>query len=126
MGNDDNNKKGSNKIGGIESSKKTQEVKKAESITHVESIKATSGVGSVQGTGGIIANRKSTRIMSAQEREQLLRLVDDEADKLFKSGAIAGSNKELITKAVKMAVDSSIVLDTDVGADQSKNSDDGN
>ena len=114
MGNNDENKRGSDKIGGIESSKKSQEIKKTENVANVESVKAASGVGSVQGAGGIDQRRKATRIMSAQEREQLLRLVDDEAEKLFKSGAIANANKELITKAVKMAVDSSIVLDSDL------------
>lgn len=114
MGNNEENNRGSKKIGGVESSKKAQEIRKTESIANVDSVKAATGVGSVQGSGGINSNRKATRTMSALEREQLLRLVDDEADKLFKSGAIAGANKELITKAVKMAVDSSIVLESDL------------
>lgn len=114
MGNNDDKKRTSDKIGGIESSKKAQEIQKATGIGQIESIKAATGVGSVQGTGGIDSRRKATRIMSAQEREHLLKLVDDEAEKLLKSGAIPKANKELITKAVKMAVDSSIVLDTDL------------
>ena len=114
MGNNEDNKRGSSKVGGIESSKKLQEVKKTEGVASVESIKATSGIGSVSSAGGIDARRKATRVMSAAEREQLLRMVDDEAEKLFKSGALPSGNKELITQAVKMAVDSSIVLEGDV------------
>ena len=120
MGNNDEKNRSSDKIGGIESSKKAHEVKKADNVAQVKSVKAASGVGSIQGTGGIENKRKATRIMSAQEREQLLRLVDDEAEKLFKSGAMPGANKELITKAVKMAVDSSIVLESDVEENSAK------
>ena len=118
--NNDDNKKTSGKIGGIDSSKKTQEVQKAENVAQVQSVKAASAVGSVQGAGGIDQRRKATRVMSAQEREHLLRMVDDEAEKLFKSGAMPNANKELITRAVKMAVDSSIVLEGDLEVSEEK------
>lgn len=118
----ENKKSISGKIGGIDSSKKTQEVQKAANVAQVQSVKATSGVSSVRGAGGIDQRRKATRVMSAQEREQLLRMVDDEAEKLFKSGVIPNANKEMITKAVKMAVDSSIVLENDVEKTEEKSS----
>lgn len=104
----------SKKIGGIESSSKTKSVEKTDNISEVDAVKAASGVAGLSAAGGIGQKRKATKIMSAQEREELLKLIDEEADKLFKSGLVPNSKKELISTAVRMAVDSSIVLDEDL------------
>ena len=104
----------SKKISGVESSSKAKSVEKTQNIAEVSAVKAASGVGALKGATGISANRRATRLMTAQEREQLLKMVDDEAEKLMKAGSVPSSQKELIAKAVKMAVDSSIILKEDV------------
>lgn len=116
MTSDNNNSGGDNskKIGSVESSSRAKSIEKTQNIAEVDAVKATSGISGLQGTGGIGQKRKATRIMSAQEREQLLKMIDEEAEKLFKSGAMPNSKKELISTAVKMAVDTSIILEEDL------------
>ncbi len=104
----------SKKIGGVESSSRAKSVEKTQNVSEVDAVRATSGIGGLQGTSGIGQKRKATRIMSAEEREQLLKMIDEEAEKLFKSGMVPNAKKELISTAVRMAVDSSIVLDKDL------------
>jgi hypothetical protein len=102
------------KIGGIDSSTKAKAVEKTQTVSKVDAVQAATGVEGLQAAGGIGNKRKATRIMSAQEREELLKMIDEEAEKLFKSGAVPSSKRDLISTAVKMAVDTSIVLDEDV------------
>lgn len=48
--------------------------------------------------------KKLTRPMTSDERAQLLSMVDEEADKLLKSGVITRERKETLTQAVKMTI----------------------
>lgn len=109
---------GDKKIGGISSTssthgiQSTELVKGTQSVSEVKGVAATSGVGAVQAAGAI-GKRRPTRIMSIEERQQLLQTINEEAEKMFSSGILPASKKEIITKAVKMAVDSGLLPEED-------------
>ncbi len=109
---------GNKKLGGVKQASLTQGVQRTDAVNEAESVKgiksvtATSGVGSVKGAGGIGKNRP-TRIMTLEEREALLKTINEEADRLFDSGVLPKGKKEIITKAVKMAVDAGLLANED-------------
>lgn len=103
------------KIGAIKGTGSASNVEGAESVGSVSGIKPASAVGSVKGTGAI-GKRRPTRIMSAAERDNLFRMINEEADKLFADSSISEEKKQLLKSAVKMAVDSGIV--TEEGKDE--------
>ena len=94
------------KIGGIESTDKASEVAGTSAVGEIQTIKPTGAVSGVGKAGGI-GRRGPTRIMSMQERQELLRLIDEEAEKMFGPGANP-EKKQAVVNAVKMAVDSGI------------------
>ena len=93
-------------VGGVKSADIASEVKGAGAVGGVQKVKPTSGVGSVQGAGKI-GKRGPTRIMTLAEREELLRMVDQEAEKMF-GDSIPAERRKAVVDAVKMAVDSGI------------------
>ena len=69
------------KIRKISGTQMTPEVKKTEAVGQVGRVK---GVSSVKGAGGPSGiRRQGTRMMTLEEREELFRLVAEEAEKLF-------------------------------------------
>ena len=103
-------KNGNKKISSVTSPTRTKSVEGTEGVAGVSGIRATSGIGGVGGIGGI-GRRRATRLMTAAEREQLFNLINEEADKLASEGIIPKGQKDAVSKAVKMAVDSGIVDD---------------
>ena len=96
------------KIKGIGATTRASEVEK---LKEVDRVKAAGAVSGVKGASGI-ASRRATTIMTAAEREKFFRMIEEEADKLAESGAIPKRDKAVVSKAVKMAIDSG-VLDED-------------
>jgi hypothetical protein len=105
---DDNKKIGDKKIGRVDLTKQSADVDKTGAVGTVDSIKSTAGVGAVGSTSSI-NKRKGTRVMSIAEREQIFDMINEEADKLFGSGSPLASQKDVLKKAVKMAVDSGLI-----------------
>jgi hypothetical protein len=103
---------GDKKLGGVTSTTEASGIQKTEGIGEVKSIQATTGVGGV-GKAGAVGKRRSTRVMSLAEREALMNMIGEEAEKMFADGTLSASNKELVTNAVKMAVDAGLVPDED-------------
>ena len=101
------------KIGAISGTKSSENVKAPDSVTSVEQIAATQSVGLIKAVG-LGQKRRSTRIMSAAEREQLFKMINEEADKLFKNSGISEEKRGILADAVKMAVDSGIIDETQV------------
>ncbi len=97
------------KIGGVDPTARTKEVAETEAVKGVQSIKPAT---QVAGVGGVnrVGKRGPTRIMSSAEREQLFKMIEEEADKLFGQSG----NVEEVKQAVKMAVDVGLV-DEDEG-----------
>lgn len=98
------------KIGAVKGTGSTTNVQGPDSVGVVGGIKPTSSVGAVKGTGAV-GKRRATRIMSPAERENLMRLISEEADKMFEGSAMSPEKKEVLKSAVKMAVDAGIVTD---------------
>lgn len=101
-------KKDDKKIGEVKSATETRKVESTEAISEVTKVKPTSGVTGVSRAYRVGKNRP-TRIMTAAEREYLFSVIDEEANKLFGSGVLPKEKKEVVQKAVKMAVDAGLL-----------------
>ena len=98
------------KIGAVKGPSSTTTVQGADEVGSVGGVKATAGVGGVKGAGAI-GKRRPTRGMSMEERDNLFRLIDEEADKLFADSAISEEKKQVLKSAVRMAVDSGLAAE---------------
>ena len=110
MSDDKKNKIGDKKIGRVDVTKQTADIEKTGAVDQVSSVKGASSIGSVGRAGGI-SKRGGTRTMTLAEREQLFSIINEEADKLFSDGSPLAGQKNMLKKAVEMAVDSGLVDD---------------
>lgn len=101
---------GDKKLSGVKQTTQATQVAGAEAVTSVTSVKPASSIGSIKGPGAIGGRRRPTRLMTIEERQQLLQMVSEEADKMFNSGLLPAEKKEIVTKAVKMTVDAGILM----------------
>ena len=105
-----------NKLGGVKSTTLTtgvlgpDSIHSTESVSGVKSVAPASSVGGVQGAASI-GKRRPTRAMTIEERQQLLAAINEEAEKMFSSGVLPASKKDVITQAVKMAVNAGLIED---------------
>jgi hypothetical protein len=97
---------GDKKISGVKAATKASSLQETGSVSNVQSVKRTAGVGGVQATGGV-AKRGATRAMTYAERQEFLRLIDEEADKMAAAGILPASKKEILKSAVRMTVQAS-------------------
>ena len=104
---------GDKKVTGVKSTKETSGVEGTEAVSGVADIKATAGVGGVRRTGTV--GVRTTRTMTLAEREELLKLVNEEADKLFADGALPQSRRKAVESAVKMAIDAGLLPEDESG-----------
>ncbi len=78
-------------------------------------IEGTQKVGTVQqvdptsGKAGVARARRPTRPMTAEEREHLFKLLNEEADKIFGKDGLPESSRAKVEGAVRMALDASVV-----------------
>lgn len=108
---------GDGKIGGIKSAavkptETTKEVAQTESVSEVgevSGVRATSAVGGTKGATGAGGRRRPTRTMTLEEREQLFKMVNEEAEKIFGQTGMSDSRKRSVTEAVKMAIDAGLM-----------------
>ena len=98
---------GDKKLGGIKGATEAQGIDSTKAIGNIGAVKPTTGVGGVKGAGAI-GKRRTTRIMTMEERQQLLNMINEEAEKIFSAGILPESKKDVVTQAVRMAVDASI------------------
>lgn len=96
------------KVNSVKRTEPTKGVEKAEAISSVTPVKKTERIRGVGGVKGV-RQRKSTRLMTSEEREELFRMINEEAEKLFPDGTISKDKREIIAGAVKMAIDSGLV-----------------
>ena len=101
-------KKDDTKIGGVKSTKVTTGVESTEAVGTVGGVKATSSIGGV-GRAGSIGKQRGTRTMSFEEREQLFKMINEEAEKMFKSSGMSKDKQQMVAEAVKIAVDSGLL-----------------
>ena len=108
------------KVGGIKSTRETHEVDPTREVGGVHGIKPTAGVSGVSRAGAVGSARRPTRTMTLAEREELFRMINEEADKMFGEAGIPEAKRELVETAVKMAVDSGLLDVDDKGSPGSK------
>jgi len=94
------------KISGTDKTRSTSGPSGIKEKAPIESAKVDSlqKVGQVQSQAGTGKLRHSTRPMTAEEREHLMHLVDEEAHKLFGEGKLPESKKEKLTRGVKLTL----------------------
>lgn len=97
------------KIAEVKSTQRSGEVTGAEAVSSVDKVKPTQAVSGVTGAGAI-RKRGATRIYTSAEREELMRIVEEEANSL----ALPPEKKQVVVKAVKMALDSGITDEADL------------
>ena len=109
--------------------KKVDKVDPTNTGSRIEDTEAVSGISSIEGpsviegtgrVGRIMGRRRPTRTMTMEEREQLFRIINEEADKMFQSGGIPSEHREIVKDAVKMAVDSGLLTADEDDTDEKK------
>ena len=98
---------GGKKIGSVKQTETAKQIQRAAEIGGVSGIKATAKTKGVVGINEVGGGR-ITRTLSLAEREQLLKLVDEEAPKLFASSGLSEERQRVLRDAVKMALDSTL------------------
>lgn len=104
-------------IGGVKGSDrvtKSTGIESTETVDKIKNVGATAGIGAVKGAGSI-DRRKPTRTMTYAERQELFRMIDEEATSMLKNGVLSPQKKALVEQAVKMAVDAALVDEEDEG-----------
>ena len=99
---------GDKKVSTVKSAGELGKVQSADTVSEVKSIKGAASVGGVESVTGI-SKRRPTRVMSLAERDHLFAMIQEEAEKIFAGGQLSDEQKKVVTSAVKMAVDSSLV-----------------
>lgn len=107
---------GDKKLDKVKGTKDTESVKGSGSVSGVENVKGAGGVGGV-GKVGAVGKRRATKVMTLAEREELFKMINEEAEKLFGGGDIPEAQKEVVKNAVKMAVEAGL-LDKDESKDE--------
>lgn len=115
---DDKDKKNDAKIGGIKSTKQTQDVEGTQRVSDVTGVKSASSIGSIGGAGDS-TKRRATRTMTLEEREELFKMVSEEASSLFGKSGMSKEKQSILEDAVKMAIDSGL-LDKDADKEDKK------
>jgi hypothetical protein len=104
MGNKDDDKK----VGSIRSSGSTKGVKATESLSEIDKVKGALGVQGVSGVSGV-GKTGAVGAISSEQREKLMTIVTEEAQRLAAQGIISKSQREVVEQAVKMAIDASLI-----------------
>jgi hypothetical protein len=100
------------KIGGVSGTSKAKGIEKTESVSEVEQVRKAD---SVSGVGGISdpAKRRATRAMTLAEREELFKMVDEEAKRMFGDSEFSEQHKQVVQQAVKMVIDAAVIDEPD-------------
>jgi hypothetical protein len=104
MGQKDDDKK----VGAINTSGSTKGVKATESLSEVDKVKGASAVKGVTGVSGV-GKTGAVGAVSIEQRERLMTIIAEEAEKLTAQGIISKSQREVVEHAVKMAIDASLI-----------------
>jgi hypothetical protein len=107
MGKNDNDRD-SKKINRIGSSHSPKEVKATEALTEVGKVQGASEVKRVTGVGGV-RRADAAGAVSFEQRERLMKIVTEEAEKLAAQGVLSNQQRAVIENAVKLAIDAALV-----------------
>jgi hypothetical protein len=101
-------KKDDKSVSGISGSSATKGVKATSSVSEIDTIKGATAVRGVSGVQGI-KGTGSVSSISFEQREKLLSMVTEEAEKLAAQGFIPKNQREVVEQAVRMIIDSALV-----------------
>lgn len=101
--------KGPSRVSSVRSGSKASGVTQVKGIGEVKEVTGIRSVGSVAGTRSASGVRKPTRELTLEEREKVLGLIKDEAEKLFAKSNVSQQQRQVIERAVEIAVDSAII-----------------
>lgn len=101
------------KTGGTKGVKATEAISEVEKVKGADAVKGVAAVSGVRGATGVTGIR-------FEQREKLLSMVSQEAEKLAAQGIIPKSQKEIVEKAVQMVIDAALVDTTNEAADKKK------
>lgn len=110
-------KKRDTRISGVTSTERTKSVDQADAVGGVDAVKPAGSVGRVERTGAV-RRRGVTRVMSSAEREELFRIVNEEAEKLFSESEMSQEKKKAVASAVKMAIDLGMAGEDEPGTEE--------
>jgi len=99
-------------IGRVTRTGATKGVKATEAVSEVERVKGADAVKGVTAVSGVRGTTGVTGIRFEQ-REKLLSMVSQEAEKLAAQGIIPKNQREVIEKAVQMVIDAALVENSD-------------
>ena len=103
-------KRKTDKIDSISPTKGTRRVEPTKGVQSVGAVRPTSGVQGGSRVGGVRSAERTERALSGAERERLLGMIQEEADKLFPIGALPSAQREVVKRAVMMAIDAGIIV----------------
>jgi hypothetical protein len=101
------------KTGATSGVKATEAVSEVERVKGTEAIKGVSGVSRVKATTGVGSIR-------LDQRDKLLSMVSQEAERLAAQGLIPKSQKDVVEKAVQMVIDAALVDGSNDESDNKK------
>ena len=99
---------GDKKIGGVQSTTETRGVGATSGVEGVGGVKSITGIGGV-GSTSRVGRRRTTKILSAADREHLFKMINEEAEKLFGASGMSSGERTVLADAVKMSIDAGIV-----------------
>jgi hypothetical protein len=94
------------KIGGISGASASTGIRRSEAIQQVSKAEKTSAVGKVGSVTDAPARRR-TMLMSAEEREELFKMIEKEAKVLLKDAP--ESQREAVKESVKLAIEAGLL-----------------
>jgi len=103
-------KRKTEKIDRIGATKGTRRVDPTAGVQSVGAIRPTAGVQGVGRVGGVQSAERADRVMTGAQRERLLGMIQEEAEKLFPVGSLPAAQREVVKRAVMMAIDAGIIV----------------
>jgi hypothetical protein len=96
------------KIGEVTSTNRTRGVRGTEQVSEVEAVRGAGAVDRVLGVQGI-GKTGGARAITSDQRDRLMSLVAQEAEKLAKDGSIPKSQRGVVERAVKMVIEAALL-----------------
>lgn len=101
-------KKDTDEIKRVSATDGTKGIKATETVSEIEKVKGASAVKGVSAVSGV---RQASGVNSIrfEQRDKLLSLISEEAEKLAAQGIIPKNQREVVEKAVQMVIDAALV-----------------
>ena len=95
-------------VSGVTGTTGAKSIEHLSAVSHVEKTEKTSAISAIKGIDSSVKTHSIGEITSAN-KEKIFQMLHEEADKLFKTTKITEKKRNVIEKAVQMAIDSAVV-----------------